>query len=327
MTVPRLAIVIHAEEEFDWSGDFKRSNTSVSHGKELTEFVETMIQHGAKVTLAMDYPFVMSSDGNKVIEHFIPMINDLIEFSAHLHPWVNPPFENENDVVDNYCSYPGNLSKDIECAKMQYLSDVINNKIGERPTTYLAGRYGVGKNSNKNLRDVGFNTDLSISSYCDFRHQQGPDFSEFTNKMFSMNNIVNVPHTCTIVSIVPFVQKYFNKHPSLYEIWQQSRWTKLLAKLLRVRRFRLSPEGFSFKHMKMMVNAQLACGQKEFILSFHSPSVKQGMTPYVSDHKQLEMFKSDTIKFIQWFQTELDGVTVLPSKIRAEFSRKNPDAR
>lgn len=63
--VAKLAVVIHAEEEFDWSGGFKQHQDQVTHHLELITLIDGMIQAGAKVTLAMDYPFVTSDGGSR----------------------------------------------------------------------------------------------------------------------------------------------------------------------------------------------------------------------------------------------------------------------
>ncbi|MBL4829980.1 MAG: hypothetical protein JKY55_08875 [Aliivibrio sp.] len=314
MVAPRLAIVIHAEEEFDWSGSFRRSNKDVTHGNELTLLIDKMLNLDAKVTLAMDYPFVISDEGREVIEHFKHLISSNIEFAAHLHPWVNPPFETENDVVDNFYSYPGNLAPEFELKKLKVLAQEIEKVTGCQPTTYLAGRYGIGINSNQVLESLGFKTDLSISSYCDFSHQGGPDFTSYTNEVHVSDDILHFPHTGSIITAIPYVSDYFNRNPAMFTSWQSSKVKQLLSKLLRIRRYRLSPEGFDFRHMKALTRQQIAIGQKEFIFSFHSPSAKPGCTPYVNSDVDLKRFEMNITKYIKWFRCELNGEYILPNE-------------
>ncbi|WP_036829761.1 hypothetical protein, partial [Photobacterium sanctipauli] len=130
MTKPKLSIIIHAEEEFNWDRGFFRSNTDVSHGRELIDFVDDIINNGAKVTLAMDYPFIKSSDGKEVINHFRRLEGKDIEFASHLHPWVTPPYDDDNDEVENYFSFPGNLTKESEFNKLKNLTDEIEKETG-----------------------------------------------------------------------------------------------------------------------------------------------------------------------------------------------------
>ena len=179
MTIPKLSIVIHAEEEFNWDDGFYRSNTSVSHGDELIEFVDEIIQCGGKVTLAMDYPFITSPDGKRVVKHFKSQEGSNIEFATHLHPWVSPPFEDGNNEVPNQNSFPGNLPKDLEFQKLKLLTEEIQKETGTRPVTYLAGRYGIGENSAEILKSLDYKVDLSeVKNEEDYNSQKEKEIVE-----------------------------------------------------------------------------------------------------------------------------------------------------
>lgn len=314
MTRAKLAIVIHAEEEFDWDSGFYRANTGVTHSKELIAFVEHIRQLKGKVTLAMDYPFASSIEGQNVIQHYRSESGRSIEFATHLHPWVNPPYENEKDHVSNQDSYPGNLPADMEKEKLNLLTQLIESECGKKPTTYLAGRYGIGDNTQSILKTLGYTVDLSISAYCDFSHQQGPDFSRYSNRMFVENGIAYLPHTSSILSLFPLVTKYFNQNPRIYNQLMKNKIGRLFGRVLRIRRYRLSPEGFTFKQMKAVTKSQLAVGQSEFILSFHSPTVKPGLTPYTHSLNDTDRFQSTVTEYLQWFLGEVGGECILPAQ-------------
>ncbi|MDN4504233.1 hypothetical protein QX776_17630 [Alteromonadaceae bacterium BrNp21-10] len=308
---PKLAIVIHTEEEFDWNGGFHPQNNQVTHGNELISYCNELISVGAKVTLAMDYAFINSPEGNNVIQHFLSEKDNNIEFATHLHPWVSPPIEDELNQISNQHSYPGNLAKHIESEKLKMLTDKIAQLTNSNPITYLAGRYGIGPNTNEILHSLGYKIDISVSPFSDFSHQQGPDFSQFNNQTFVKDNLTHWPHTTAIVSLLPLVTRYFNNNPQRFEHSQKSLVLRIINKLLRVKRQRLSPEGFSLKEMQRLTLSQIALGQTDFILSFHSPSVKSGLTPYVKDKNQLQQFKSNTLEYVRWFTQTLGGKPIL----------------
>lgn len=318
MTKSKLAIVIHAEEEFDWGAGFYRSNTSVTHDNELISLVDKILELGGKVTLAMDYPFITSNGGRRVVERYKGFEGDKIEFAAHLHPWVNPPFEDDEDSVDSKFSYPGNLTKKFEFEKLKVLTEQIEKTTGVRPVTYLAGRYGTGKHTAEILKELGYKIDLSISAYFDFSHQQGPDFSSYTNASFSENQLTYVPHTSSVLTSVPLISNFFNLKPEMFTRIQANKMTSLLGKILRIRRFRLSPEGFSFEQMKEVTESQMRVGQTDFVLSFHSPSTKVGMTPYVNDCPGLEAFKQNLVDYIKWFNQFSSHSLDLPKRFKEE---------
>ncbi len=325
MITPKLSIVIHAEEEFNWDDGFYRSNTTVSHGDELIKFVDEIILCGGKVTLAMDYPFIKSPDGKKVVKHFRALEGDSIEFATHLHPWVNPPFEDGNNEVPNCNSFPGNLPKDLEFNKIKILTEEIEKETGTKPITYLAGRYGIGKNSAGILKSLGYKVDLSISAYSNFSHVEGPNFVRYSNKVHNAEGITYMPHTCSIVSFSRTIENHINLNPSSLDYIQKNKFLGLLSRALRVNKYRLSPEGFNFNQMKRLTESQMKLGQDSFLLSFHSPSVKVGGTPYVRSISELDVFKRSVLDYIKWFKTVSRSSLFLPGHRSIKDSDEDKD--
>ncbi|WP_161781061.1 hypothetical protein [Photobacterium galatheae] len=309
--VAKLLVVIHAEEEFDWGQGFNSTNNAVTHHQALIPFMGELIDMGAKITLAMDYPFVDSPGGQEVIAQYLNRAGQQVEFAAHLHPWVNPPYVSGEVTASEFESYPCNLSPDVEFEKIRVLTEKIQSVSGKAPVTYLAGRFGIGPSTNQHLRSLGYQVDLSISAYCDFSHQQGPDFSERTNMPFVENAIRHIPHTSSWLSVSRLLEMKVNQFPSWCKSLNHSGITRLLGKALRLRKHRLSPEGNDLSQLLAITQAQLNIGQDVFVLSFHSPSLVAGMTPYVQTPRDCLNLKSTTRRYIEWFQQELGGEIVL----------------
>tara|TARA_B110000467_G_scaffold157791_1_gene173010 strand:+ start:277 stop:1248 length:972 start_codon:yes stop_codon:yes gene_type:complete len=305
-SIKKLAIVIHTEEEFDWAGGFYRSNKSVSHGKELIHFCDALIAIGAKITFALDYAFVQSEEGRLVIKHFLPRMNKDVEFATHLHPWVNPPHNDEIEplerAVSGQYSFPGNLPKDAEFNKLKQLTDAIIEQTGHQPTTYLAGRYGIGENTPEILSTLGYKVDVSISPFADFSSYQGPDFSVVSNHSYKRSGLMNIPHSTGIVSLLPALSRQLNNKPVLFKKWNNSLLGKIVFKLCKVDRYRLSPEGFNLHQMKQVTIALADSGIDNLVFSFHSPSVKLGLTPYVESAVQFDTFLKSTKRYIDWIK-------------------------
>ncbi|WP_026377137.1 hypothetical protein [Aestuariibacter salexigens] len=294
----KLSIVIHTEEEFDWDGGFYRKNNQVTHGKELTEFCEELISVGAKIVFAMDYAFVTSEQGQEVIRHFQTHHSDSVEFATHLHPWVNPPFQDEEPVPEKY-SYPGNLPYELEYAKLKVLTEKIEEIVGYRPTTYLAGRYGVGDNSYKILNELGYKVDVSISPFADFRHQHGPDFSGYTNEIVNQQSIQRIPHSCGYISRFRPLSLRLNRSTELMNTLNSNILGKIILKIFGVKRVRLSAEGYSLKENMELLKVLKLEPVEHLIFSFHSPSSKPGSTPYVMNNRSWNSFNSTTVKILE----------------------------
>lgn len=308
---PKLSIVIHTEEEFDWNGGFFRSNNHVTHGQKLITFCEELISLGAKITFALDFAFVDSNEGKAVIKHFKTLYPNDIEFASHLHPWLNPPIQNKKNEELNINSYPGNLSSELEFEKLKELTNKITKVCGSSPVTYLAGRYGVGKNTLKTLKSLDYSTDISISPFSDFSRQEGPNFQYFNNTIFVKDDITHWPHTTAITALFSCVERWFDKRPHMYQVCKSNKLTRLILKVLRIKQQRLSPEGFTLNDLKTITNTQLKLGHNKLIFSFHSPSVQAGLTPYVSTLSEEEMFLKITKDYISWFFSEKSGTSIL----------------
>lgn len=304
----KLSIVIHTEEEFDWSGGFNRNNNAVTHGKELTNMCVEMLNLGCCITFAMDWAFVTSEQGQVLIRFMQDNYSDQVEFATHLHPWVNPPFDEQHSDVDNIeerLSYPGNLPADIEKAKLAALTDKIAELTGIRPTTYLAGRYGVGDNSYKILNELGYKVDLSLSPFADFRHQDGPDFSCFNNKSFVKDGIQCIPHSTGYVSHIGAVSDWLNKDASNLSKLNNNIFGKAVLKLLGVDRVRLSPEGFTPEQMQKLAASLTRIEVEHLIYSFHSSTSMLGGSPYSSSEEERDLLIKDNHAILAHFSKTL----------------------
>lgn len=295
-------VVIHTEEEFNWSEGFFKNNVKVSHAEQLQEFVKDTIAMGVKVVLAIDYAFANSNSGNKVLRHLSEHYCDHLEFAAHLQPWNSPPFENDQNEVDERFSYPGNLSFELEFNKLKQLTEKIVQVTGFKPVCYLAGRYGVGQNTYKILSDLEYKYDISASPFSDFSEKSGPDYSLTTNKITVNRGITCIPHSAGLVSYFLTVSAFLMERPSLYRYIKKQFLGKVLLKLLGVRWIRLSTEGFTASSLIKLTQHLEKVDASRLIFSFHSPSLKAGLTPYVNSDKAAQSFKRDSLLFIQYLK-------------------------
>ena len=67
--------------------------------------------------------------------------------------------------------------------------------------------------------------------------------------------------------------------------------------------------------MKQLTENQIRIGQEEFLLSFHSPSVKLGGTPYVKNQSALDELKRSLLDYVKWFNSMPESVSFLPSSL------------
>lgn len=318
-TRPILSVVIHTEEEFDWDQPHAREETGVEHMRHIGRAQDLFDAFAIVPNYVIDYPIASQPLGYETLRRYQDDGRALI--GAHLHPWVSPPLSEE---MSRAHTYPGNLPRPLEYAKLEALTETIAQNFGRRPLTYLAGRYGNGPHSAAILEELGYEVDISVAPPIDYSGDGGPDYSGYTAQPFwfgEQRQLLGLPGGGCYAGWLraagaPFYR--FITHPSLS-------WARLPAITSRLRAFeriRLSPEDYTLAEMQRMTRAMLEDGQRVFVFSFHSPSVHPGYTPYVRDEAGLKRFLDKTRAYFQWFMRDLDGQSLTPLQIKALLARQ-----
>jgi hypothetical protein len=107
-----LIVVIDTEEEFDWSREFSRENTAVRSLRSIEKIQAIFDDYRITPVYVVDYPVAFQPDGYRPLQEIYQSGRCIL--GAHLHPWVNPPFE---ERVSRYNSFPGNLPPALEAKK------------------------------------------------------------------------------------------------------------------------------------------------------------------------------------------------------------------
>lgn len=309
-----LVVVIDTEEEFDWTKPFSRASTGVGHIRHQIRAQKLFARFGLKPLYAVDYPVAHQEQGYAPLREWAR--GGACEIGTHLHPWVNPPFE---ETVNNRNSYPGNLPATLERQKIAILTDLIEQRFGARPTVYRGGRYGVGSNTPAILEDLGYRIDTSVVPRTDFSAEEGPDFSHCGPDPYwtgSSQRLLEVPLT------VGWTGALSGFGPALQRVCR-SPWGERLrigAMLSRARlfeRIRLTPEGMSLDELCRLTRALFARGQRIFSFTYHSPSLEPGNTLYVRSGRDLEQFVATMEGYFDFFFGELGGRASTLQDVRA----------
>ena len=317
----KLVVVVDTEEEFDWSADFSRCNTSVKAMRFIIRMQRIFDEYHIRPVYVVDYPVASQPEGYRPLQEIYDSGRCVI--GAHLHPWVNPPFEEE---VSPFNSFPGNLPRSLEAAKLRVLTDCISEKFGQRPIIYKAGRYGVGPNTAEILEEQGYEIDLSVCPYMDYAAEGGPDFtSSFpVPYCFGTQGLLEVPLT------VGFAGVLRRWGPQLHRVASRGLLAFLhgpgvLARLGLLNKIWLSPEGYLGRDLIPLVRALYRDGLRIFSFALHSPSVDYGHTPYVRSQRDLQDFLSRCRMFFDFFMGDFGGVPTTPLELKAELARStNP---
>ena len=312
---PRLLVSIDAEEEFDWSKLATRKRHTVESMKFRWRSHTIFDRYGICPTYMLDYPV---AEDQRIAESLAELSEQgRCCIGAHLHPWTNPPHEEE---LSTYNSFPGNLARDLERRKLQALSELIEQKIKQRPVIYRAGRYGVGEATESILEELGFKIDMSVIPLRDYSAQGGPDFSRSPAWPYwfgSKADLLEIPLSAGHTGTLRFLGK-LGVAASNLTFMKRIHLPGLLARSGLLKRIYITPEGMPLEEAKRLTRALLEDGHRIFTVHFHSPSLDPGNTPYVSSRADLERFLSWLEIYFDFFMSELGGIAVTPLRIYEE---------
>jgi hypothetical protein len=278
----RFSIFVDTEEEFDWSKPHSRQQRSTRTVESLPIIHRRLRSYGSRPVYLVDHPIATDQRCVATLREYLE--NGECAVGAQLHPWVNPPFDEELSVRN---SFPGNLPVAIERAKLEQLTETIENAFGRRPIVYRAGRYGVGPNSASLLKEAGYKIDVSVRALYDYSEEGGPDFTRVRPFPYRIGDgdLVEVPLTAAYVGALRGSgNRFFRASGRVPPL------RGLLARTRLLGRVALTPEGMPLREAREAVERLLDDGVRLFSISFHSPSLEPGHTPYVRSEADLENF-------------------------------------
>ena len=313
-TPPSLTVIVDTEEEFDWSAAFSRDSRATSNILLQTMAQEIMDRHGVIPTYVVDYAVADTEAAYLALRSIAD--DNRCEIGAHLHPWINPPYE---EPLNEFHSFPGNLPMALEREKISRLAIRIEETFGSRPTIYKAGRYGVGPATFGTLAALGFRIDVSVVPHTNFSELGGPDFTLCPSSPFQAG-----PKVVALPLSVHFVGAFSSKGRGLHALLSQRRAARLhlpgiSARLRLLERLRLSPEGHSLNDMKRQTRAALARGERYFMLTYHSSTLLPGATAYAPSEFLRDQFLEKLDQYLSFFLQTCGGRTMSTSALAASL--------
>lgn len=292
----RFTVFSDTEEEFDWSKPRSRDNRSTTHMRAMPGLHERFRRRGVKLVHLVDHPIATDPDSVAMLRDWLE--RDEVSIGTQLHPWVNPPHDEE---VNTFNSFVGNLPIELERAKIAGLTGTIETAFGRRPVVYRAGRYGVGPNTAALLEEAGYRADVSVRASFDYGDEGGPDFSRIKPLPYRVGGgaLVALPLSAA------YVGRLRAKGRGLYRAaGRLPRGRGLLSRLGLLDRVPLTPEGVSLPEALAAARALIDVGVRWLSLSFHSPSVEPGHTPYVRTAEDLRAFHAWWDGMLDFFERE-----------------------
>ncbi|MCB2067813.1 MAG: polysaccharide deacetylase family protein [Erythrobacter sp.] len=280
-STPRFLLTVDTEEDFDWTLPLSRDSHGTEHVPRLAKFQEFCENEGVVPIYLVDWPIANSNFARDILR--APLAAGKAEIGVQLHPWVNPPFEEE---VTQLNSFAGNLPRPLEEAKLAKLRDAIEANFDVAPLIYRAGRYGVGPNSAELLSRHGIAIDSSVRPLFDYSSAGGPDYRRhplYPYWVDAAHTLLELPLTSCFWGMLR------RQGDTIYpRLWRAPSLRGVLAKLGLLERVPLTPEGVSVEEAIRGIDIALDDKLPMLVFSFHSPSLRPGSTPYVRSDEDLD---------------------------------------
>ncbi len=278
-----LYVVVDTEAEFDWSKPFAHDLVGVTAMAAQERAQVIFDRFGIRPVYVVDYPVASQQEG------FAPLraihARGGCEIGAHLHPWTNPPFDEPVSLVN---SYPGNLPAAAEEAKLTVLLEAIQASFGIAARFYKSGRFGIGPHTLAMLGRHGISVDFSVLPGADLRANSGPDFRALRPVAYGTadRRIAVVPMTRDHIGPLAGQQALLGRwldRPAAQ--WLRARG--ILSRLHLFNKVALTPEGTTTAELLALLNSLHRRGVRQFVMSYHSPSLVPGHTPHVRSDADL----------------------------------------
>lgn len=277
----RFILTVDTEEEFDWSKPIRREGHGLDHLPRLAKFQRFCENEGVRPIYLVDYPVATSALAADILRE--PVAKGLAEVGIQLHPWVNPPFDEE---VSEKNSFAGNLPPELERAKFTRLRQMIERNFETVPQIYRAGRYGVGTNTAAMLRDGGIAMDSSVRTKFDYSAEGGSNYRYHPLMPYWLDaerSVLELPLTTVFWGLLR------RQGDLIYPLmWRMPSLRGAFSRLGLLERIPLTPEGISAGEAIRGIDIALDDGLPLLVFSFHSPSLRPGHTPYVRDEADLD---------------------------------------
>lgn len=307
-----LLITIDTEEEFNWHKvPFLANGNTVSNVSALRRLQEALAELNGKITYFADFPVLKDKLARGILTRFYEHYG--AEIGTHLHPWCNPPFEEELNSANTMTNMlPTNLVR----SKLETLTELFVEVFGFRPVSYRAGRFAFDAASAKIISELGYKIDSSVTPFYDWSKSYGPNFFFAPLRPYFIDGEdIFCENKNGQILEVP-ISAGFNRVP--FKLWSEIYWfakksklrhLKLVGTLDRshlLKRITLGPEFQSVEEMKSLVKNLCREKVQVFNMIFHSSSLIPGGNSIISDPEQVSAFEKRVMDIISWMLLELN---------------------
>lgn len=304
MTSPVRVLVSVDTEEDDW-GSYASSGATVENIVHLVEVADMFERFGVRPTYFINRPPLLSADATAVLRRVTR--SSAVEVGTHCHPWNTPPFEGPTGQAGSMMSA---LPPALNEAKVRTVTDLIEERLGVRPTSFRAGRWGFGPTVSDPLHRLGYEVDSSVTPYINWTEMGGPDYTRSPHRVYRFDPAAPFEATSggELVEVPASVGFMRGDHEAAARI--RSRLERSQIRRLRViglldrmgflRRRGLSPEVSTPAELMALARSLVAWGSPFLHVTFHSNALLPGATPFVRTKEDRRAFFASLECFLEY---------------------------
>lgn len=261
------------------------------------------------------------------------------EIGAHLHPWNTPPTPEAPIPINTMAN---NLPFDLVLQKLKTLTQAVRQIGGASPTSFRAGRYGLGPGLVRALIHCGYRVDSSVTPFMDWRdtddgpnHEHAPlgpyriDGSRDLYRARPDGRLLEIPLSFGY-SRRPFAT-WHRVHRALgSRHLQRLRLLGLARRTGLIRKIALNPELSPPSDLLRLSKRTIQSGARHLHLFFHSPSLRPGATPYTQTASDVRRLLDGIARYVEELARLADvrpstlSEAVAPAERRAELAAPGP---
>ena len=309
----KLIITIDTEED-NWAR-YSATDNPVRNIEKLIPLQKMFDRYQVRPTYLITYPVATNPGSVKILKGFLA--NGTCEIGMHCHPWNTPPFEEEiNDINSMLCNLPEGLVH----KKLTTLHQVICDNFGIVPVSFRSGRWGFSSAVARSLVALGYKVDTSVVPFFDWSEYHGPDYRDFQLHpyRFDPDDIATPSDDGPLLQVpatVGFLQGNFKRCRQISKMVESSMGKKLRLKgLLYSTRLLnnawLSPEHADVDTMVKLVEQVRAQGLPVLNMSFHSTTLKAGLSPFAKNTEEKDLFFEKLSLILKFICNSNDSVTL-----------------
>jgi hypothetical protein len=303
--LPPLKLLVSIDtEEDNWRP--AREGISLENLRELPRLHRFLGELGLRPTYFVDYPVAATDWTREVLRGIVTRGGG--EIGAHLHPWNTPPIREElTDTNTMLC----NLPFELQCEKLETLRECLAEVTGRPPTSFRAGRFGLGRETVKALLETGFEVDSSVTPFVSWaEYGGGSDFDGAPIDCYRLDGSGDprIPVPAGALREVPlscgFTRRPFSQVADRFRLltspaWRRFRLHSLATRAGLVRRVIGSPETNSVGDLLALARCLIGEGARYLHLFWHSPSLVPGLSPFVRTHEERERFYQSLAELVE----------------------------